>query len=384
MTGKASVKVLFVIGSSELGGAESLILWLMQALPRDRFECHLVCPAGGPMVEQYAHAAARVVCLPYRSFLDPRAILKIAVLIRRSQIEIVHTCLYTSDVAGILAARLAGKAKVVSHLVGHNFYITEEGGMRRIRKRIFSRLYRGIYRGAHRVIAVCDAVKADLVNRAGLRVAAHKIIVLRHALPRRPVTVSAEHVDRVKALSAFNGQAVSVATIATLVPIKGHRYLLEAIARLAPSVPSLRCVLVGEGPERGRLEAMARALGLGTHVIFMGALEEELKNAVIHASRAIVVPSLSEGLPVAVLEAMAAGKPVVACDAGGVREIITDGVTGCLVPSRDPDALARAILMVISNEALADRLGRAGRRHLDERFIFHDMIAKLEHLYTTL
>lgn len=380
----AGCRVLFVIDSAAIGGAEHVIWSLLQGLPRGQVEPYLVCPSSGPMVERYRHAASAVATLEGHC-LSPLSILKIASLIKRWKIDVVHTCLYTSDVGGILAARIARAPRVVSHIVGRNFYVTEERGLRRVRRRLLSSCYRLVYRLSDRLIAVSEAVKVDLAERRGVRVSPEKITVIRHSPGHDGLAVSAEQVERVRRRLSLSEDAVVLSTVAHLIPIKGHRYLLQAMAQVAPSMPKAVCVLIGDGPERRPLERMAQALGLNGRVVFAGTLEEEeLKNALIQLSRAVVLPSLSEGLPVSLLEAMALGKPVVATDVGGMREVVVDQVTGLLVRPADPAALAGAILTLASNEELSGRMGQAGRRRVEETFSSREMVHRVAALYEDL
>ena len=382
---RAAIRVAFVIGSAEVGGAEHLMLSLMRRLSTDEFECSIICPSSGPLVARYAEVAVRVGTVGQRSFLNPVAILRIAALLRRWRIEVVHTCLYGSDAGGILAARLAGVPRVISHIVGHNFYVTEEQGWRLARKRLWSWMYRGVYALSDQLIAVSEAVKRDLVCRGGIKVPAAKIVIIRHALSgEETLAVSAKQVEEVKRRYGIPEGSVVIATIASLIPLKGHRYLIEALPGLVRSVPSLRCLLVGDGPHRPAVEQLVRRLRLTDHVVLTGVLDDARRNAILQLSRVVVLPSLSEGLPVSLLEAMAFGKPVVATAAGGIGEVVDDGVTGLLVPPRDPHALASALRQVLSDDALAERMGRAGRRRIEEVFPMNALGGRMRELYRAL
>jgi glycosyltransferase involved in cell wall biosynthesis len=289
--------------------------------------------------------------------------------------------LYSSDVAGILAARLICRTRIVAHVVGNNFLVTEERGMRRFRMQCLSLLYRLIYRGADQVIAVSQAVRNDLVRRRGMRVPPAKIAVIPHSVWEADLHYSAEHLAQAKQRLAIPDGTVLCVTIGNLFPIKGHHYLLQGVRRLLGVAPPVTCVVIGEGPQRPMLEREAARLGLNGHVIFAGALEGPVRNAMVHLSRVVVLPSLSEGLPVTILEAMALAKPIVATDVGGNREAVEDGVTGLLVPPRDPEALAAAVRRVVADEALATRMGQAGRRRFDEYFTPDRMFRQFEAVY---
>lgn len=331
------------------------------------------------MVAQYAQAAARIGTVSQRSFLHPRAIFTIASLLRRWNVDVVHTCLYLSDAGGIIAARLAGVPRIVSHLVGHNFYVTDERGWRRVRQRCFSWVYRGVYALADQLVAVSDAVRRDLAGRPGIKVPSRKIVVIHHSLPDRESPCASG--EDIKRLYAVPEGAFLIAAIASLIPLKGHRYLLEAIPAIARTVPDLRCLIVGDGPSRPLLEALVDRLRIRGHVVFTGVLADAERNAVLRSSHVVVLPSLSEGLPVVVLEAMAFGKPIVATRVGGVPELIEHDVSGILVPPQDSAALAEAILAVASNGPKAEQLGRAARLRFDERFSFDEMRNRLRAIY---
>jgi len=332
------------------------------------------------MAVRYGAGAAGMVTFRRRLW-HPLAILQMARCVRRWQIDVVHTFLYSSDVAGILAARMSRRARVVAHVVGHNFLVTEERGLRGLRKRCLSLLYRFIYRWADDVIAVSQAVKDDLALRRGIKVPPAKISVIPHSVWEPDLEISREHVAQARQHLAIHDGSVLCVTMGNLIPIKGHRYLLEGMPRLVRSIPSLTCVVIGDGPQRQMLEQETTRLGLNGHVIFAGALEGPLRNAVMHLSRVVVLPSLSEGLPVSLLEAMALAKPIVTTDVGGNREAVADGVNGLLVPPRDSEALASAVHRLVSDEALAVRLGQAGRRRFQERFALDQMLRHLETIY---
>ncbi len=169
-----------------------------------------------------------------------------------------------------------------------------------------------------------------------------------------------------------------VLTLARLDAQKGHRYLLEAAA----AVPEAQFVLAGEGPERAALEAQAAALGLGERVCFLGYRADA--TALLAGCDVFVLPSLNEGLPLSILEAMAAGKPVIASAVGGLGEAIVSGESGLLVPPAAPDAVALAIRQVLADPALARRLARAGRARVERDFSASAMVGQVTGVYTEL
>jgi glycosyltransferase involved in cell wall biosynthesis len=177
--------------------------------------------------------------------------------------------------------------------------------------------------------------------------------------------------------------------VGRLVERKGVDVLLRAVARLPGSLP-LRVVIVGDGPERGRLEALARELGLDTRVRFSGRVSAAELERSYRAARVFVLPAVvdrrgdTEGLGVVLLEAMSYGVPVVASRTGGITDIVEDGTNGILVEPGDPDALAAALERLARDPVLASRLGEAGRRTVEGRFSWDAIAERWEQLYRSL
>ncbi|MFN2468621.1 MAG: glycosyltransferase [Gaiellaceae bacterium] len=170
-----------------------------------------------------------------------------------------------------------------------------------------------------------------------------------------------------------------VGNVARLAEQKGQRYLLEAAARVVGRRPDVRFVLVGEGELRPALETQARSLGLGDRVLFAGARDDVPD--LLASFDVFAFPSLFEGLCVAVIEAQAAGVPVVATPVGGIRETVVDGETGILVPPRDAEALAAAILRLLERPEEGRRLAAEARRRVRERFSEERMVEETLALY---
>jgi glycosyltransferase involved in cell wall biosynthesis len=228
--------------------------------------------------------------------------------------------------------------------------------------------------GIGRVIAVSAEIARRL--RSAFAWPERKIEVIRNAVETDPFRRVVD--PRLRLELAGGRDRPVVLTVARLDRQKGHPYLLEAAAR----VPDARFVLAGAGPERGALEARATALGLGDRVAFLGHRADVPE--LLAASDVVVLPSLYEGLPLSLLEAMAAGKPVVASAIPGNDEAVRDGETGLLVPPRDPDALAAAIRTIIGYPALAGRLGAAARASVEERFSLTSMVDSVVAIYEDL
>jgi glycosyltransferase involved in cell wall biosynthesis len=171
-------------------------------------------------------------------------------------------------------------------------------------------------------------------------------------------------------------------TVGHLAGHKGHRYLLDAMQLIVQEEPSVGLAIAGTGDLRAELEAQAEALGIARQVCFTGFRHDIL--SLIRCFEIFVFPSNLEGLGTSVLDAMALGKPVVATQAGGIPEMVQDGVTGLLVPPRDPKALAQAILQLLRQPVLATRFGEAGARRVQQHFTSERMALQTMQVYHQL
>jgi glycosyltransferase involved in cell wall biosynthesis len=170
-----------------------------------------------------------------------------------------------------------------------------------------------------------------------------------------------------------------VGCVASFRPVKGHRYLIEAVARVFESRKDVHLLLVGDGPLRHELESLSRSLGLADNIHFLG---ERADAALLFSSFDVaVLASLHEGLPNTVIEAMAAGSPVVATAVGGVVELIADGETGYLIPPSDPAALAESIAMVLADTKRSASVAGRARDFVRVNFGVNRMVESVEKLY---
>ena len=284
---------------------------------------------------------------------DPRTILELARSVRRQQISLLCSYGYKANIVGWLASRLAGCPQVA-------FVRGWTAETWRVRQ--YERLDRFVLGRVDWVACVSRPQAEQLKSR---RKGRRPPIVIPNAvlfslggvalpLDRRPLR---------RALGLPEGAFV-VGAVGRLSVEKGHRHLIDAAPMLVPRVANLRFVLLGEGRERPELEKQVVRLGMRERVVFAG-FQTDVRPW-IQACDVIVNPSLTEGMPNAVLEAMALGTPVVATAVGGVPDMIQDQVSGLLVPPGDPAALARAILDLFANPSRAVQLARAAQTKLEE------------------
>jgi sugar transferase (PEP-CTERM/EpsH1 system associated) len=295
---------------------------------------------------------------------DPRLVWTLYRLFRRESPDVVHTHAWGTLVEGLLAARLA-RVPVVVH--GEHGTLQLRGYQKRIQRRAWS--------AADCVLSVSSRLAARMADETGL--APERIRTIRNGVDLSRFGQS----DRAAARRALDlpPDAAVVATVGRLVPVKDHLMLFEAWARLHPQHAGAVLLLPGEGPLRGALEARVSALGLGGRVRFLGHRPDV--EGVLAAADVFVLSSESEGLSNTILEAMAAGLPVVATRVGGADEMVVDGETGLLVPPRTPDGMSFALAALLSAPALCRAMGAAGRARAESEFSLESMVRRYEELY---
>jgi glycosyltransferase involved in cell wall biosynthesis len=225
----------------------------------------------------------------------------------------------------------------------------------------------------HRYIAVSRGIARQL--QCVFRVPAHKISVIHNAVALSEFT---RHANPALRANLSGGAGPVVLTVARLDQQKGVEYLVEAAAL----VPGATFLVAGEGPERGRLERRAAELGLDTRVLFLGH-RQDIPD-LLAACDVFVLPSLFEGLALSILEAMAAGKPVIATAIEGTSEVIRDGENGLLIPPTDPTALASAVRQILGDPVRAQRLAAAGRARVQREFSTEILIERTMGVYSEL
>ena len=345
-----SRRVVHYVDSDTFGGSEEAALHLIAALDRSRWTpvlLHHRDPGIARMVRVAARLGVRACAVPRWGRRGLAGALPIwrALLAERPAIFHAHLSWPFACRHGVRAAWLAR----IPGIVGTAQLFVPPGGGRQ------PPMVLGAYR---RIIAVSEEVRRRYAT--DLRVPARKLVVVRNAI-RIPPTVPAP--DPASRAALLDGRPdYLVLTPARLHPQKGHTYLLQAAAQ----VPNATFVLAGDGPLRPALEAEARDLGVAGRCIFLGERTDVAH--LLAAADLFVLPSLFEGLPVSVLEAMAAERPVIATAIGGTDEAVAHERTGLLVPAKDPAALAAAIRRLQDDPAAAHRLAVAGRARVEREF----------------
>ena len=358
------MKILHVETGRHLYGGPQQVIYLVSALLERGHECTLVCPP-----ESGVDSAARAADMQVRNLfcagdLDLPFAYRLTQYIQTSSPDLVHChSRRGADVLGGLAASFADVPAVVSRRVDN----TEMRLMAALR-----------YRPFRKIIAISEAIAAVLRDHD---VDADKIEVIRDAVDtarfEKPVDIGAFRKE-----FSIPKEATIIGAAGQLIPRKGHRYLLQAIADLRHKYPKIRLVIFGDGHLNNQLRAQAATLGLGEVVQFAG-FREDLDDF-MGAFDIFVHPALAEGLGVVTLKAAAAGVPVIGFDAGGLPEAIVDGETGILVSPENVEELRAAIASLISSDNLRQQMGAAGQQRMQSEFSIDTMADKHVDFYESV
>ena len=357
---RAPVPIAIVVSTFDPGGTERQMSELICRLDQQRFKVHPVCfRRQGVWLPGVEGSVGIVTEFPLRSFRHPSVAglgVRFARWCRAHQIALVQTCDIYANIFALPAAALAR----VPVRIGSRRGIVNPAGTPGLLA-----LQRLAYLFAHRVVAnsgaAADCLRAEGLPGGKIRAIANGIdLEMFQAAPRR---------DRLRVIT----------TVANLRNGKGHETLLRAFARVIRRVPDVRLHLIGDGERRRALEELAVDLGIAAHVEFFGHRHDV--PACLAESDIFAFPSFMEASPNSVIEAMAARLPVVATHVGGIPEIIEDGRNGLLVPPRNDEALAAALLRVIDTPAHAAALADAARQTIERRYSYERMVKEFETLY---
>ena len=363
--------VLQLIDGLNVGGAEVLLRDLTSGLQQAGYRVSVCYSTPGPLVREIAALGVPMTRLPRLARIDPLLLANMVRVMRRDRPQVVHTHLFKSDFHGRVAARLSGVPVVVSTL--HNTHAWAKNP-------VMGRLYSGSARFADRLIAVSDEVREFAI--AHRYAAPDKIASIANGVDMRRFVGQEQAGQQVRRELGIALDAPLIGIVARLSPQKDHHTFLQAAAEIIKALPAARLLIVGDGPLRAELTAATQSLGLQHHVVFSG-IRSDIP-AVLGALDLLVFSSRWEGLPVALLEGMAAARPVVATAVGGVPGVIVDGTTGILVPPGEPAALAQACVRVLRSATQATQMGQAGRTRVETQYSIEAMIRQTVALYETL
>ena len=382
---KRKIKILRIIARLNIGGPALHVIILNSELDLNSYNSQLVtgreAPAEGNMYELAEAKGVQPIVidsLGREIFIkdDVRAFIRLIRLINIERPDIVHTHTAKAGAVGRIAAKLTGVPIIIHTFHGHIFH--SYFGF--FKSKFFLWLERLLAKFTNVIITVGEQQRREIIQ---YRVAEpEKVVSIPLGLDLKPFVNMEADPNELRLELSLPREILLVGIVARLVPIKNHLCFLESARLILNHCDNVRFLIIGDGELRTYLEQKSREFGLESRVIFMGFQHDLVK---IYAGLDIVIlSSFNEGLPVALIEAMAAGKPVISTNVGGVGDLILDGDNGLLVPSNDPTALAEAILYMLRHPEHRRIMGDAGRKKAYPQFDKNRLLNDIDKLYRNL
>ena len=363
------IRVLHLVTSLEVGGAQHNMLQGLPRLDPTKYE-HIICSIMDrmQMAEQFRQAGIKVHTLGLNRKTDLAVVLRLRTLLKRLRPDVMHTYLLHGNVLGRVVGRLTG----VPSIIGSELTI----GQARLWGRIATKLTNPL----------TDAVEVNSITGG-------EAVVKDLGVPQEKIEVVLPGLDLDEFRSTVNRDKVRVDLgveagkhlvlyVGRLRPVKGVEYGIRAFAMALSQNLDLHMVLAGEGEQREELQALVKSLGISERVSFLG-VRNDLPD-LLSAADSVLMPSLTEGFPRVAVEAMAASKPVIATEVGGVPEAITHGVSGILVQAKDIEGMSAALVDLVQNAELQSRLSTAARNHVEQNYSVEKYVARLDEIYSRL
>ena len=378
-SGPDPVRGCHITKATGVAGSEKHLLTLLTSLDKAKYQVTLILlvERDKPLddfVRRFEEEGVQVKRVLIRGDVDPLLIWRLCRLLREGNHDLVHTHLIHADLYGTLVAKLAGVPIIVS--TKHN-----DNAFRR--HPFYAFLDRLAAKFADKIIVISDHLKRFFVEIEKLD--PRKMTRIYYGLDAAWVEGRSSKIAKPISVQEELGippDTPLAGIIARLNPQKGHTYLLTAFAKVIEALPEARLLIVGDGNLRRDLERQARELQITRRVTFTG-WRDDIPHIMADLNF-LLLPSLWEGFGLVLLEAMMMGKPIVASKVSAIPEIVVDGVTGLLVPPRDPEALAGAIIALLQDRERGEAMGQAGRARVEKHFSVERMVQQTEALYEEL
>lgn len=362
------LRILFVVNGFAIGGGELKLLELISEMKRRYPKQYRIVVASvgqsGPLEEKFRKVADRTEIFFKRHAYDVTQIFGLIRLIQEERIQLIQTTLFYADILGTLAGILTGIRNVISWEVYTEQYTFKQKWA-----------YRLASKGLSLIVAVSDATRKKMICEYHLPEA--KVRTIHYGIDEKKFP--SRNPNEIRKRLGIPKDVIVFGTIARLTEQKGHRYLVEAMPKIIKSFPRVVFLCIGDGPLRTSLIQLAQDRGVLSYIQFLGFQSDV--PSLLSIMDVFVLPSLYEGFPNAVLEAMACGKPVVATCVDGTPEAVIHGETGFLVPSQNPEALAEALIRMARNPSLRKKMGKNGKRRIYEHFLLEHQISAFDQLY---
>lgn len=365
MRAKKRIKVAHVAHRLDVGGLERVVINLIKTFPRDKWETSLyTLREGGQLVHELRKEGFAVHHLNKKDGVDYKLFFRIARLFRRERIDLVHCHNFGALLYGAVGSRLARTSGTI--YTAHGLYSAGRLGKLRLPRLV----------PVDRVVVVSDSAR-DAMLAPG-RMVPERVETLPNGIDTTLFGAKADS-KKLRAELGLPWDAPVFGIVARLSPEKLHHVLLDAMVLLIQRLPKALLVVVGDGALRADLEQHAKQIGVTSSVSFLG--ERSDVHRLLQAFDVFVLSSETEGLSLTLLEAAAAGLPIVATDVGGNSEVVVDGHNGILVEPNNPQALAAAMERLAAEPKRARSMGELGRERVNELYSLDAMVKRYEAVY---
>jgi len=361
------INVLQLVEGFSFGGAEGKLLELVESLDKSKYNV-IVCSLGlgGILQEKFEKIGVKVKVISRKSKFDCAFFFKLVKLMREEKIDILQTTLFFADFIGPIAAKLAGVRVTLA-------WETISAPEWLLKRRLVA--YKIAMKFADKIISVSEATKLWSIEKRGI--SPEKLVTIPYGVDLQRYNLSPASKKR-KELGVST-DTILFGTVARLHKQKGHVYLIEAAKEVVKEIPNVKFVFIGDGELREELEEQVNKLQIADYFLFLGFRYDV--NELLKTLDVFVLPSLYEGLPNVILEAMACGRSVIATSVDGSPEAIENNITGMLVPPRDPDSLKNAISRLAKDKKLRKTMGNQGRHRVEKYFSLRGQLEKFENMY---
>ena len=379
------IRIVNIITRMELGGPPILVLDILQHLDKERFESTI---ATGITIDRKYDMIGfardkniRIFAMPslvrdIHPLKDIKALIKLAIFLKKEKFDIVHCHTSKGGFIGRLAAKLAG-AKIIIYSPHGDIF---EGYFCKLATDFFILLEKFAARFTDKIINLTKIeIERFLEHGIGTR---HQLKQIYNGINikyyERAMTSNLKKRDEF----GLGKDDFVCATVGRLVPVKGHTYLIKAIQKVVKVIPEAKFLFVGDGELKSKLSEEIKSYDLQRNIFLLGVRNDIA--TILSCINVFLLPSLNEGFGMALIEAMAARKPVIATNVGGVPEVIINGTTGILVPSKDPEAFSSAIIKLYNNPEMSLEMGLAGYSRARNLFDIKTTVREFEDLYSKL
>lgn len=355
-----------------ISGAENHLLRLLPNLNREKYDIHLLVMS--PSIQVYHDFNGKgeglnVIFVPLGGKANPLNFIRLFKLFRKEKYDLLHTHNSRADVYGILSGKMAGIRILMASIHGYQDY-DRINPMFKLRGFILRKF-------ANRIITISNALK-DLISK-NEQIDKGKMDTVYYGLDF--LAMGGERKD-IRKEFAIDKDSSLLVDVGRLIPVKGHEYLIHSLKNVVSLFPKTKLFIVGEGILEESLKDLTKRLGLENHILFTGHRRDVPD--FMNEADLFVFPTLGEGFGLVLLEAMAFKKPIVATRVMSIPEIVEDGKSGLLVPPRNPEALAEAIVQLLKDKDRSKEFGKRGHEILLSKFSTERMVEETERIYDRL